>query len=156
MDFGAPKPLLEYRREHSPDYGTFRGRPRTTEDTSEVLGFRPASELPREPSPTTAAREVAHEDAETTASPEAGRPWARGQLVFNAGQFESARSGFADYARDGESAKELRARVNKTILEDLEAKVLALRALHAKLRDLDAGESFGDVVARGRPKSEML
>lgn len=38
----------------------------------------------------------------------------------------------------------------------LEAKVIALRALHAKLRDLDAGESFGDIVARGRPKSEML
>ena len=101
-------------------------------------------------------RDVAHEDAEATASPEAGRPWASGQLVFNAGNFESARSGFADYGRDGESAKELRARVNKTILEDLEQKVLALRALHAKLRDLDAGESFGDIVARGRPKSEMV
>ena len=76
--------------------------------------------------------------------------------MFNAGSFESARSGFADYARDGESAKELRARVNRTILEDLEQKVLSLRALHAKLRDLDGGESFGDIVARGRPKSEML
>ena len=76
--------------------------------------------------------------------------------MFNAGSFESARSGFADYSRDGESAKELRARVNKTILEELEQKVLALRALHQKLRDLDAGDSFGDVVARGRPKSEML
>ena len=63
-------------------------------------------------------RDVAHEDAEATASPEAGRPWASGQLVFNAGNFESARSGFADYSRDGESAKELRARVNKTILEE--------------------------------------
>ena len=98
-------------------------------------------------------REVAHEDAETTASPVAGRPWASGELVFNAGNFESARSGFADYSRDGESAKELRARVNKAILE---AKVIALRALHAKLRDQDAGESFGDIVARGHPKSEML
>jgi hypothetical protein len=95
--------------------------------------------------------EVAHEDSEATASPEAGRAWASGQLVFNAGQFESARSGFADYARDGESAKELRARVNRTILEDLEEKVLALRQLHAKLRDIAAGESFADVVARSRP-----
>jgi hypothetical protein len=85
-----------------------------------------------------------------------GRPWASGQHVFNAGQFESARSGFADCARDGESAKELRARVNRIILEDLEQKVLALRQLHAKLRDVDAGESFGDVVARIRPNSEML
>jgi len=82
---------------------------------------------------------------------ESGRAWASGQLVFDAGQFESARSGFADYARDGEGARELRARVNRTILEDLEQKVLALRALHAKLRDLDAGENFGGVVARARP-----
>ena len=83
-------------------------------------------------------------------------PRASDPLVFNAGSFESARSGFANYARDGESAKELRMRVNRTILEDLEAKVLALRALHAKLRDQDAGESFGDVVAQSRPRSEML
>jgi hypothetical protein len=71
--------------------------------------------------------------------------------VFNAGQFESARSGFADYARDGETARDLRARVNRMILEDPEQKVLALRALHAKLRDLDAGENFGGVVARSQP-----
>ena len=95
--------------------------------------------------------EVAHADAEATASPEAGRPWASGQLVFNAGQFESARSGFADYAKDGETGEQLRTRVNRIILEDLEQKVLALRALHAKLRDVDAGESFAGVVARSRP-----
>jgi hypothetical protein len=71
--------------------------------------------------------------------------------VFNAGQFESARSGFADYARDGESAKELRARVNRTILEDLEARVMALRTLHAKLRDIEGGENFGGMVASARP-----
>ena len=159
VDFGAAKPYPAYLREHSPDYGTYgasRGR-RTADATP---GFRPASELIREPSkPSVTSRpsvEVAHEDAETTATPEAGRAWASGQLVFNAGQFESARSGFADYARDGESVKELRARVNRTILEDLEEKVLALRALHAKLRDAVAGESFGEVVGRGRPRSEML
>ncbi len=161
VDFGTPKPYPAYLREHSPDYGTYRGRSHSTnEGTTAVPGFRSASELLREPpKPPVAPRptvELAHEDAETTASPEAGRPWASGQLVFNAGQFESARSGFADYSRDGETAAQLRARVNRTILEDLEAKVLALRALHAKLRDLDAGESFADVVARGRPKSEML
>ncbi len=76
--------------------------------------------------------------------------------MFNAGSFESARRGFADYARSGESATELRARVNEAILEDLEEKVLALRALHAKLRYRAAGESFGEVVGRGRPRSEML
>lgn len=41
--------------------------------------------------------------------------------------------------------------MNRTILEDLEQKVLALRALHLKLRDLDAGENFGGLVARARP-----
>ncbi|MGP8016789.1 MAG: hypothetical protein ACLPQ4_03970 [Thermoplasmata archaeon] len=66
-------------------------------------------------------------------------------------QFESARSGFADYAKDGETEEQLRTRVNRVILEDLEQKVLALRALHAKLRDVDAGESFAGVVARSRP-----
>ena len=157
VDFGAVKPYPAYLREHSPDYGTYHGKPRAREDAQSLPGFTPASELPRPPSPTkppAAPRptiEVAHEEAEATASPEAGRAWASGQLVFNAGSFESARSGFADYVRDGENAKELRARVNRTILEDLEQKVLALRALHAKLRDLDAGESFGGLVARARP-----
>ena len=157
VDFGAAKPYPAYLREHSPDYGTYHGKPRASEDSRSLPGFTPASELPRPLSPTkppAAPRptiEVAHEEAEATASPEAGRAWASGQLVFNAGSFESARSGFADYARDGENAKELRARVNRTILEDLEQKVLALRALHAKLRDLDAGENFGGLVARARP-----
>jgi hypothetical protein len=155
VDFGAAKPYPAYLREHSPDYGTFHGSRTRKEDTAPIPGFRPASELIREPPKSPVAprptAEVAHEDAETTASPEAGRAWASGQLVFNAGQFESARSGFADYARDGEDARELRARVNRVILEDLEAKVLALRALHAKLRDMDAGESFSGVVTRGRP-----
>ena len=162
VDFGAPKPYPAYLREHSPDYGTYgasRAR-KVTEGADAVPAFRPASELLREPpKPPASPRstvDVAHDDAEATATPEAGRAWASGQLVFNAGQFESARSGFADYARDGESTKELRARVSRTILEDLEEKVLALRALHAKLRDAAAGESFGEVVGRGRPRSEML
>ena len=64
------------------------------------------------------------------------------------GQFESARSGFADYAQDVESAKELRTPVSRTILEDLEEKVLALRELHARLRDKGRGESFSGVEAR--------
>ena len=71
---------------------------------------------------------------------------ARGQ----GGQFESARSGFADDARDGDRAKELRARVNRTILEDLEEKVLALRELHGRLRDKGRGESLSGVGAWAR------
>ncbi len=38
--------------------------------------------------------------------------------------------------------------MNCTVLEDLEERVLALRTLHAKLREMDAGESFGDAVTR--------
>jgi len=156
VDFGGPRPYPAYLREHSPDYGTYQGKPRAREDAAPLPTFVRASDLPRPtaPKPPVSPRptiEVAHEESEATASPEAGRAWASGQLVFNAGQFESARSGFADYARDGETAKELRSRVNLTILEDLEEKVLALRALHAKLRDVDAGESFAGVVARSRP-----
>jgi hypothetical protein len=152
VDFGAAKPYPAYLREHSPDYGTYQGgRSRKSEPVAErVPGFHTGTEILEAGAPPH-EREAAHEDAETTASPEAGRAWTSGQLVFNAGQFESARSGFADYARDGETAAQLRARVNRVLLEDLEQKVLALRALHAKLRDLDAGESFGGVVARSRP-----
>ncbi len=150
MDFGAPRPYPAYLREHSPDYGTYHGSRARKEDASPIPSFRPASAVLREQA-SVRRREVAHEDAEAIASPEAGRPWASGQLVFNAGSFESARSGFADYARDGETAQQLRARVNRTILEDLEQKVLALRALHEKLRDKIGGPSFGEVVARSRP-----
>jgi hypothetical protein len=42
-------------------------------------------------------------------------------------------------------------RVNRTILKDLEARVIALRAVHFKLRDIDAGENFGGLVAQRRP-----
>jgi hypothetical protein len=75
------------------------------------------------------------------------RNYAAGEL------FALTRTGFADYAFDGETLKELRARVNNTILEDLEEKGMALRALHAKLHHLNAGASLGDVVARSRPTS---
>lgn len=117
-----------------------------------VPSFVRASDLPR---PCAVTREIAHSEEHVAASPspEAGRAWASGQLVFNAGSFELARSGFADYAREGETGAQLRARVNKVILEDLEQKVLALRALHEKLRDRLTGPSFGDVVARGAPRN---
>lgn len=152
VDFGAAKPYPAYLREHSPDYNTYRNKSRSAEGTPTVPTFRPASELPREPAPAAATREVAHEDAETTASPEAGRAWASGQLVFNAGSFESCRSAFADYGRQGETEAQLRARVHRVILEDLEQKVVALRQLHERLRDRLAGPSFGDAIAGGRPR----
>ena len=46
--------------------------------------------------------------------------------------------------------------MNRTILEDLRQKMLALRVLHAKLRGKDAGESLGGIVAWGPPLSELL
>jgi hypothetical protein len=157
VDFGAPRPYPAYLREHSPDFGSYRGRAQSRRETfAAVPGFTPATALladqdeERVRSPPF-GDDPAHIRADASPSPEAGRPWASGQLVFNAGQFESARSGFADYAKDGETAAQLRTRVNRVILEDLEQKVLALRALHTKLRDLDSGASFGDVVARSRP-----
>jgi len=162
VDFGAPRPYPAYLREHSPDFGTYRGSRAQSrrQELDRVTVFTPASELIARKDAEIAAREDARPadpahteaDANSTATPESGRPWASGQLVFNAGSFESARSAFADYAKDGETGTQLRARVNRIILEDLEEKVLALRALHAKLRDLDGGESFGDVVARSRPR----
>jgi len=154
VDFGGQRPYPAYLREHSPDYGTYQGgRARKMEERYDpVPGFKTGAEILHE-STAIREREAAHEDVESSPSPESGRPWASGQLVFNAGQFESARSGFADYAKDGETGAQLRTRVNRILLEDLEQKVLALRALHAKLRDQDAGESFGALVARSRVRS---
>ena len=42
-------------------------------------------------------------------------------------------------------------RVHTTLLADVELLVMAIRVLHAKLRDLADGENFGGVVARSRP-----
>jgi len=154
VDFGGPRPYPAYLREHSPDFRSYRGlaTPRAAaKAVSEDPGFVPATEILAARDSPSASREVAHGDQDASPSPEAGRAWASGQLVFNAGQFESARSGFASYAAQGESEAQLRARVNRVILEDLEQKVLALRALHEKLRDRLEGPSFGDLVTRGRP-----
>jgi hypothetical protein len=158
VDFGGPKPFKTYLREHSPDFGSYRGgvRAQTRSAGPEFPGFVRASELPiraEDPEISIEAEGTsnpAHSEADASPSPEAGRPWASGQLVYNAGQFESARSGFADYAKDGESPAQLRGRVNHIILDDLEQKVLALRALHEKLRERLEGASFGDRVARAR------
>jgi hypothetical protein len=160
VDFGAPRPYPAYLREHSPDFGSYGGRaPTRREQMAAVPGFTPATVLladqdeERVRSPPF-GDDPAHTEADASPSPEAGRPWASGQLVFNAGQFESARSGFADYAKDGETAAQLRTRVNRVILEDLEQKVLALRALHAKLRDQDAGAVVRGRRGAGPPRSD--
>ncbi len=60
----------------------------TAESTDAVPVFRPASELirelPKPPAPPRPPVDVAHEDADATATPEAGRPWAPGQLAVDA------------------------------------------------------------------------
>jgi hypothetical protein len=166
VDFGAPRPYPAYLREHSPDYpGRKPGVEQKAHPGDTCPGFVPASLLLEASkaageagsnSPPSSAKSfvpanLAHSDEESSPSPQAGRAWASGQLVFNAGQFESARSGFADYARDGETGQQLRTRVNRVILEDLEQKVIALHQLHEKLRDRLGRPSFGDLVARARP-----
>jgi len=129
VDFGAPRPYPAYLREHSPDFGSPFNRRPARKAAEDAPAFIPASavgapahelETLDSPSPPIPAADPAHADSDASPSPEAGRPWASGQLVFNAGSFESARSGFADYAREDETARELRARVNRVILEDLD------------------------------------
>jgi hypothetical protein len=162
VDFGAHKPYPAYVREHSPDYPGRKPFERKVHPGDTFPGFVPASLLMEASKESGAAcsssaesfvpREQAHTGEESSPSPQAGRAWASGQLVFNAGQFESARSGFADYARGGETGQQLRTRVNRVILEDLEQKVIALHQLHVKLRDRLGGPSLGDLVAGSRPK----
>jgi hypothetical protein len=97
---------------------------------------------PRLPIPAKPTCELAHASADTTASPQAGRAWATSQLTFNAGQFESVRFGYADYARDGESEAQLRSRVHEVVLAEVEQQVRAVRALHERLGDRGVGTAL--------------
>jgi hypothetical protein len=101
VDFGAPKPYLAYLREHSPDYGTYRGSLRAKSDPARDPPFRPASELIRESALaiTKRAREIVHEDAKTTTSPEAGFALASGRLVVHACELEQVYFDFVDCLR---------------------------------------------------------
>ncbi|NNN17096.1 MAG: hypothetical protein HKL79_01860, partial [Thermoplasmata archaeon] len=90
----------------------------------------------------TATRDRAHASPDATASPQAGRAWAMGQLTFNSGQFESVRFGYADYAHDGESEAQLRSRVHEVVLAEVERQVRAVRALHERLGDRGLGAAF--------------
>ncbi len=164
-DFGAPKPFPTYLAAHSPDAGTYRGRPRAGESTPPSGGFQPASappvappkappdafprtpalgnasslgaaQAPRpsaepSPAPSRPTAEVAHTGPDAGPNPAAGR--ASSQLVFNAGQFESAKAGFASCAKDGETEEKLRERVHTTVLSDVEWQVRAMRDLHERL-----------------------
>ncbi len=112
-------------------------------------GFTPANALPAAPSappappappkapqpPPPLALLASTGGADATPNPASGVPWATASLTFNAGSFESARAGLADYAQPGETCEQLRARVNRLVLEDLERSVRAMRELHERLGD---------------------
>ena len=147
-----------------PDAGSWKGNGSTTSpnagsSTSQpsnggnghATGFVPASALPPSPpkapdppaqpsGPTPVPLALLGSAAASEPSPSAtvGVPWATSSLTFNAGSYESAKSGFADYSRPGETAEQLRERVNRVVLEDLEGSVRAMRELHERLGDTPA------------------
>ncbi len=88
VDFGGQRPYPAYLREHSPDFGSYRGRPRDRVDLASVPGFVPASALLAKPAESKPPVELdfttdpTHSEADASPSVEAGRPWASGQLVF--------------------------------------------------------------------------
>ncbi len=146
VDFGAPKPYPAYHAEHSPDAGRFRGRaPRAEEAPESIPGFAPARLPPAPPAPPPPPKSPASPpplallgstgNADATPNPAAGVPWATASLTLNAGSFESARAGLADYAQSGETCEQLRARISRLVLEDLERSVRAMRDLHERLGD---------------------
>jgi hypothetical protein len=47
VDFGAQRPYPAYLREHSTDYGSYHGQPRTPENVDPLPGFVRGSDLPR-------------------------------------------------------------------------------------------------------------
>ena len=158
VDFGAPKPYPAYHAEHSPDAGTWKGNggkgatPQPTPTSGgngHGVGFTPASALPPPAAPPTPpapprasssppplALLASAGNADATPNQAAGVPWATASLTFNAGSFESARAGLADYAQPGETCEQLRARINRLVLEDLERSVRAMRELHERLGDV--------------------
>ncbi len=85
VDFGAQRPYPAYLREHSPDFGSYRGRPGGHEDLDRVPDSfpRPNSARPTGPAPDLASTRgrSAHSEADASPTPEAGRSWASGQLA---------------------------------------------------------------------------
>ena len=158
IDLDLPSGKRTYLFAHSPDTGKWNGNGSNgsasssappTGGNGHAAGFTPASALPAAPpkapeppaqpsapSPVPPALLGSAGASEPTPSATAGVPWATSSLTFNAGAYESAKSGFADYSRPGETAEQLRERVNRVVLEDLERSVRAMRELHERLGDL--------------------
>ena len=114
-----------------------------------ATGFQPASALPAPPpkapeppaqpygpAPTPLALLGSAGASEPSPNPNSGATWATSSLTFNAGAYESAKSGFADFAKPGETPEALRQRVNAVVLSDIEIQVKAMRELHERLGDV--------------------
>lgn len=159
VDFDS-RPRKTWIPEHSPDAGTWKKDPPKEEArASSQEGFQPASALrapaeapPRAPEPPAQSKAPSPAPlallgsagaSDATPNPAAGVPWATASLTFNAGSFESARAGLADYAQPGETCEQLRARVNRLVLEDLERSVRAMRELHERLGDMAPRKASG-------------
>ncbi len=168
VDFDS-HPRKTWIPEHSPDAGTYRGsgamaQPAPTNGgNGHAAGFTPASALPpqpqaqpkapeppappKAPAPSSLALSALGGVSDPAPSASAGVAWATSQLTFNAGPYESAKSGFADYCKPGETPEQLRARVNAVVLADVEFQVRGIRELHERLSDASGG--VGRVLPKG-------
>ena len=156
IDLDLPSGKRTYLFAHSPDAGKRNWSNGSASNSApsnggngHSAGLTPASAIPaappKAPEPPTRPSETtpvplallgSSGASEPTPSATAGVPWATSSLTFNAGAYESAKRGFADYSRPGETAEQLRERVNRVVLEDLERSVRAMRELHERLGDV--------------------
>ena len=150
------RPRKAWLPEHSPDAGTWnRGRggagpsgdPENPPAQTSRPGYpRPQQVPPRSPStspsapPPEPARpspsvsvEVEETQGDPVPGPMLGKPWAGGQLSLRESAQGFVRVTFSSHAQEGEEDRELRARVNAALLQDLEVQVLGLRSLRARL-----------------------
>ena len=121
------------------------------EGFTQVPGFKTGTGILRE-SATTWEREVAHEDADVTASPELGRPWAS---PCSTRVSSSSRAGGSRITLAPATWGAAPDRREPDPLEEVEQKVFALRALHAEPGEAEGGTSFGETVAPSRPSGAI-
>ncbi len=146
------RPRKAWLPEHSPDAGTWKrggpsGDPENPPPQASRSGYprpqqappRPPSALPTasppapcEPSPHISV-EVEESQGDSVPGPMLGKPWAGGHLSLRESSQGFVRVTFSSHAQEGEEDRELRARVNSALLQDLEAQVLGLRSLRARL-----------------------
>ena len=175
IDLDLPAGKRTYLFAHSPDAGKWKGNGSTAQPTpanggnGHAAGFTPASALPPQPqaqprppespappkvpsgpSPAPLALLGSAGVGDPSPSASAGVDWATSQLTFNAGPYESAKAGYAAYALPGESGEQLRARVHRVVLEDLEHQVRGIRELHERLGDT-AFRTLSPARAAGAP-----